>query len=153
MPEDNRPLADAGEEALLPLVRLGREAIVVGKRRAVHVEDAVELGSRRQVEEPFHLLGGNLVPEPPVRLAHLRPILGRLEQPALTVAADPRRVRQLAQTRECLERVRTRGPVVAAQQPAVDVHGLRVGEHRLERIQVAVDVVEDSEQALLVSRR
>src|SRR5439155_9130332 len=81
--EDDRPVADAGKQALLPLLRLRSEAVVVSERRAVHVEDAVELGLRRQRVQPLHLVVRELAVESLVRLAHLRPVLGWLESPAL----------------------------------------------------------------------
>src|SRR5205807_3584225 len=46
--EDDRPVADSGEQPLLTLLRLGGKAIVIGERRAVDVEDPIELGLRRQ---------------------------------------------------------------------------------------------------------
>ena len=44
VPEDDSPIVDAVQQALLTLLRFRRKALDVGERRAVHVEDAVELG-------------------------------------------------------------------------------------------------------------
>ena len=118
----------------------------------MHIEDAVELGPRRQRIQPPHLLVRDLATEPLVRLGHLGTVLRRLEQPTLAVAADPGRVGKLTQAGQRLYGVRARRAVVAAEQPAVDARVVGIGEHCIERIQVAVDVVEDAEHVRLVSR-
>jgi hypothetical protein len=112
----------------------------------VRVEDAVELGRRREGVKPLDLVLGEVREEARVRLDDLRPVR-RFAQPALAVPSDPRRVRQLPQECERLERPRARGPVVAAEEPAVCACALGVSEHGLERGEVAVDVVEDRQHA------
>ena len=94
VPEDDRPVVLAREQALVVLARLDVEALVVRERRAMDVEDAVDLSLRRQVEKPLLFLRRQLVLEVVVSLPHLRAILRRFEQPPLAVAADPGRVRQ-----------------------------------------------------------
>src|SRR5207302_3460355 len=69
-------------------------------------------------------------------------------QPALAVPADPRRVLELPQALEGLERPGAGSAVVAAEQPAVDPHAAGVREHLFKRGDVAVDVVEQPEHGL-----
>jgi hypothetical protein len=48
MPEHDGPIAHAREHALVVITRLDREALDVGERRAVHIEDSVHLDLRLQ---------------------------------------------------------------------------------------------------------
>ena len=75
----------------------------------------------------------------------------RFPQPALAVATNPGRIRKLAQTVERLLRPWARRAVVAAEQPAVDAGPPGVRQHRVERGDVAVDVVQKPKQASIVS--
>jgi hypothetical protein len=134
-----------GQHALVVLARLGWEAFDVGERRAVEEEDPVELGLRRQIEEVLDLVVGNAAAKDVVGLHHFRPVEWRLDQPPLTVAADPGRIRQLAQSRQSLERPRAGRAVVATEEPAVDPEVVCLCQDTLERGHVAVDVVEDAQ--------
>ena len=145
MAEDDRPVANVVQQPLVVLPRLGVEALDVGERRAVHEENPVELGPRRQCVEPVHELLGVRAGEELVGLHHLRAVERRIAEPPLAVAADPGRVRQLAQARDRLLGPRARGPVVAAEQPTVDAELGGIIEHAPERRDVAVDVVEHRE--------
>ena len=76
----------------------------------------------------------------------------RLAHPALAVAADEdRRLVDLAQRRERLALERAEADEVAAEQERRRSLRARVGEHRLERGQVRVDVVQHREHARVVS--
>ena len=110
----------------------------------MHVEDAVELGLDRERVQPLDELLPIAASEELVGLHHLGPIERWLTEPALAVAADPRRVRQFAQTLDRLLRPWARRAVVPSEEPAVDVQPIGLGENPLERGQVAVNVVEDS---------
>ena len=145
VPEDHGPLADPGQHALVVVAGLGREALDVRQRRAVHVEDPVQLGLRRKRVEPLDDLLRKRAPEDVVGRHHLGTVERRLTQPALAVPADPGRLRQLLQAGERLVGPGTRRPVVAAEQPAIDAELLCLREHALQRRHVPVDVVEDSE--------
>ena len=68
----------------------------------------------------------------------------RVRGPALAVAADPGGV-ELLQASERLDGLRAEERVVAAEQEGADALGARVGQHRVERGEVAVDVVEQPE--------
>jgi hypothetical protein len=61
----------------------------------VHVEDAVQLGLRRECVEPVDHVLGEPAEEQLVDLHHLGPVGRRLAQPALAVPSDPRRVLEL----------------------------------------------------------
>jgi hypothetical protein len=113
VPEDDRPVVLAREQALVVFARLDVEALVVRERRAMDVEDAVDLSLRRQVVEPLLFPRRQLVLEAFVSLHHFGPIPRRFEQPPLTVAADPGRVRQSAQALERLVRPGAPDAVVA----------------------------------------
>jgi len=81
------------------------------------------------------------------RVRHDR-VVGRLVGrggPALAVAADPGRGRQPVQQRDRRLRLRPEQGVVPAEDPALCPAGARVGDDRLERGQVPVDVVEDGD--------
>ena len=81
-------------------------------------------------------------------LHDLRPIDGRLAQPALAVAADEdRRLVDLAHGCERLALERTEADEVAAEQERGRALRTRVREHGFERRQVRVDVVEHREHA------
>ena len=67
--------------------------------------------------------------------------------PALAVAADPRRV-ELAEAIDGLRRKGSEQRVVAAQQEVPRALCLGVGQHGVESREVAVDVVQDGEDAL-----
>jgi hypothetical protein len=133
------------QQSQVVVARLRREALDVRERRAVDVEDPVELGALGECEEPLLLFLREVGQQPIVRIGNLRAISRRLEEPALPVAANPGGVGELPQAGKRLERPRTRGAVVAAEEPALDPERLRVVEHGLECRQVAVDVVQDSE--------
>ncbi len=149
VPEHDGAVAHPREQALLVRFRLRREALDVGERRAVHVEDAVELDLRGQSIEPLeHVVGEHPDHVLLVRRPDLRDV-GELTRPPLAVPADPDRVRQRLEPLERLERPWARDSVVAAEQPAVDAELVGLREHRLERGQVAVDVVEQAEHAAL----
>ena len=107
----------------------------------MNVEVAVELGLRREVVEPPDIVLRQLTAEEVVGLHHLGPVDGRLAQPALAVAADPRRIRKLTEPGQRLGRPRARRAVVPPEEVAVGTEPVGVGEHGLERGQVAVDVV------------
>ena len=153
VPEDDGAVAHAGEHLRLVLLRLRREALDVRERRAVNVEHAVELGLRRQRVQHRDLLLRQAAEEELVGRHHLRTVVRRLTEPALTVPADPRRVFELSQAPERLERPRARRAVVPAEQPAIDTNLLRVAQHLLERRDVPVDVVEEPEHGGVVSPR
>jgi hypothetical protein len=140
-----RPLGR--EHPRLAFLGLGREALDIGERRAVDVEHAVELGLDRKVVEPVDDVVRQAAGEELVGLHHLGPVGRWLAQPALAVAADPRRVLELLQPGQRLQRPRARRAVVAAEEPAVHARIVRVREHGLERRQVPVDVVEHAEHA------
>jgi len=75
-------------------------------------------------------------------------VVGRVAgpcRPALAVAADPRRRRQRPQQRQRVLGRRPEQREVAAEDPALRPAGPRVGDHRLQRGQVSVDVVEDGD--------
>ena len=101
--EDDRPVAHAGEHALVVLATARPEssrrprAASRGRRgsRRARPAAAARRASRRarRRTSPRKTL---------VRLHHLRPVERRLSQPALAVAADPGRVRKLPQPRERL---------------------------------------------------
>jgi hypothetical protein len=74
----------------------------------------------------------------------LRSLAGR-GRPALAVAADPLGGGQRLEPVEGLAGPRAEERVVAAKDEAVGAAALRVGQHGLEREQVAVDVVEERE--------
>src|SRR5439155_26645020 len=93
-------LTHAREHVLLALLRLRREALDVRERRAVDVEHAVQLGLRRQAVEHRDLLLRQAAEEELVGRHHLRTVVRRLTEPALTVPADPRRVFELSQAPE-----------------------------------------------------
>ena len=81
-----------------------------------------------------------------------RPVERRLAQPALAVAADEdRRLVDLANRGERLALERAEADEVAAEQERRRSLRSRVREHRLERGQVRVDVVEHREHARVVS--
>ena len=113
----------------------------------MHIEDPVQVRTGWKVGQPVHHVRRSLVAEALVRLDHLGPVGRRLAEPALAVAADPGRVLEAAQPVERFARVRARGAVVPAEQPAVDPHGVRIGEHGVQRIHVSVDVIQESEHA------
>ena len=71
--------------------------------------------------------------------------LAGLGGPALAVAADPDRGPQLEQAVDGLARGGAEERDVAADEPLVGAAFLRVGDDRVERGEVAVDVVEDGE--------
>jgi hypothetical protein len=93
VPEDDRPIVHAHEQALVVWIGVGRKAVDVGERRAVDVQDPVQLGVGGEVEEPVFLLLGYSRAVLLIRLRDLGPVGGRLLQPALAVPADPDRVR------------------------------------------------------------
>src|SRR6266849_5244332 len=101
--EDDDLVADAVQHPLVVLAGLGREALDVRKRRAVDIEDTVLLELRLQRVEPALVSpqAGVALRE---RLHHFGPIRRRLTQPALSVAANPGRVRQFAQPLDRLAR-------------------------------------------------
>jgi hypothetical protein len=111
----------------------------------VDEEDPVELGLRWQAVEPVDLLIREPAGEELVDLHHLGPVLRRLLEPTLAVAADPGGVLEEPQPLERLQRPRAGRAVVPAKQPAVDSRRLRVSEHLLQGRQVAVDVVQQAE--------
>ena len=65
--------------------------------------------------------------------------------PAVDVAADPGRGLEFAQRRDRLRRPRAEQRVVAAEQEPVGAGAPCVGEHRIQRREVAVDVVEEGQ--------
>ena len=71
--------------------------------------------------------------------------LGRVADPAVDVAAHPHGGLELAQPRDGLHGPGAEQRVIAAEHPLVGSGGTRVGEHRVERGEVAVDVVEDGD--------
>ena len=114
MTEDDSLVADAVEHPHVALVvGLGGEAVDIRERRAMHVQNAVQLVPRLQRVQPtlFGAVAGLALLQ---RLHDLRPVERRLARPAFAVAADPRRPRQLSQQRNALERMRSPRPVVAA---------------------------------------
>jgi hypothetical protein len=90
--EEDRPIPLAGEEALFALLRLRREAVDVGERRAVADEDAVQLGLLRQRVEPIdELRAEGLARRRQSRREEFLDALRdfwSLEQPAFHVAAN-----------------------------------------------------------------
>ena len=66
--------------------------------------------------------------------------------PAVDVAADPERVVEATQDRQHLRRERPEQGVVAAEQEPLRTCPARVGEHGLERRDVAVHVVDDRQR-------
>ena len=118
--EDHGPVADPGQHALVVVGRLGREALDVRQRRAVHVEDPVQLGLRRKRVEPLDDLLRQRAPEEVV--ASPSPPGGR----AAALAASARRSRGSTSLPaapsggRASRRATDWRPVVAAEQPAVD---------------------------------
>ena len=139
--ENHSRLTHPVQQPLVVLTRLGGEAFDVGQRRAVAIKDAVELQLRLQRVEPTLL---RAVPRLafPQRRDDVRPVERRLPSPALAVPADPGRLRKPAQPLDALARMRAPGAVVAPEQVLVDAHGLSVGEHRVERREAALDLVQ-----------
>ena len=114
------------------------------------IERVLSLGKRRQPDEGIDLtprqLGNRRGERREDHLALLRrQVQRRIDEPALAVPAQPGRVRQFAQSRQRLDRPRSESAVVTAEQPVVDAFTASLGEHRVERGQVAVHVVEHPE--------
>src|SRR5215203_1668592 len=131
---------DAHEELGIELGRLREEALHVVLRRGVAVERAVDGRRLWEAEqlldellaERFRTAGADVGD----RSRRVVPV----DEPAVGVAADPGRVRQLLQALDRLLRPSAGHRVVAAEEELVEI--ARVGENGLERRQVAVDVVE-----------
>jgi hypothetical protein len=119
----------AGKEPLLSVLRLRREALVVGERGAVEIEDPVHFRPLGQCVEPLDLVVRDSATEQLVDLHDLGPVEGRLAEPALAVPADPCGVRKRTEPFERLQRRGARRPVVAAEQIAVGARIGRLGEH------------------------
>jgi hypothetical protein len=118
----------------------------------VDVEDPVQLGLGRQVVEPVDELLVVGAMEGVVDLHYLGPVERRLAEPALTIATNPGRVGQFLEPRDRLLGPGARRPVVAAEQPPVDLEPVRVGQNPLERRYVPVDVVQDPEHGYIGSQ-
>src|SRR5215211_3927703 len=132
--KDDRPVVLAADPALVLGLRLEPETVVVASDAAVHVEDTVELGVRRQRVQPVELvIGQRARHELGVGLHHLGAVGRRLAQPPLAVAADPGRILQRAQALEGLARPRARRGVVAAEEERVGTLRFDRREHALER--------------------
>ena len=146
MPEHEPRRLHSFEQLGLVGAGLGEEGAHVGDRGGVDVERArqlevdgevVELGDVVRVERGA--AGGDRA------LDHV--VVGRLvgvRGPALAVTADPRGV-EPAQPFQGRARLGPEQGVVAAEEVGAHALGAGIGEHRLERGQVAVDVVEEAE--------
>src|SRR2546421_7936438 len=88
--EDDRPAVYARQHPLLAGLRLDREALDVRQRRAMDVEDSVELDLGLQRIEPA-LVGAHSGVAPRDVRHHLGAVGRWLAQPALPVAPNPRR--------------------------------------------------------------
>ncbi len=139
--EDEPRGGDAGQEFVLVRRRLRQERADVGDRGAVADqrvaadEGGGEGGELRDDALAERSAGGR---ERGLHVGIVRRLVRR-GRPALAVAADPQR-RKLAQARDGLRRPAAEERVVAAEDEGLRV--VRVGEHRFERGQVAVHVVE-----------
>ena len=123
------------------VLRLGVEAVHVGERRGVAEERALAGGGLGQGGElPAQLLAGHLAGAIDQRLHRLGRV-GRVDEPAVDVAADPLGV-ELAEAADGLDRPGAEAGVVAAEEEPLR---RAVREHRLERGQVAVHVVQQAQ--------
>ncbi len=142
---DQQRLVDLAQQRGLAGRGLRQQARHVRQRRAVAAADPVEDRLRGQRRQPRDGRVAELSGAPARRRPHRRRRLGRGVRPALAVAADPGRAAQLREPHDGLARPCAEQRVVAAEQPAGGAGGVRLGEHGVERRQVAVDVVEDRE--------
>jgi hypothetical protein len=146
--EDDSALGDAGEQLRIGWVGLGGEAAHVRERRRMAVAHVVEdhlLGQPCELRDRIgaHQVGaasdgvadglGDLV------------VVG-LGGPAVDVAADPGRI-ELVQAGHGLRRPGAEDGVIASEQETVGPVVVGVGEHGLERREVAVNVVEEGQHA------
>ena len=103
--EDDRPVANAVQHPLVVIAGLGREALDIRQRRAVHVKNTVQLDLGLEGVEPAFVRAEAGV-LPGEHRHHVRPVERRFTQPTLAVAADPRRVRQSTESLDRLARPR-----------------------------------------------
>ena len=150
MAEHQPRVAGAGEQLLLLVGRLGAERAQVRDRRSVDEARAGHLGFDRQRAE---LVGGR-VAERGAGVGDRRlqrAVCGRVAaRPAVDVAADPGGGLELAQPRDGLGLPGAEERVVAAEQPLARAGRLRVLQHRVERAEVAMDVIEDGDHGMRV---
>src|SRR5205085_10091954 len=149
--EHDSRIGYAVQHALVLVARPGGEALDVREWRAVDVEHPVKLDLRLQRVQPALVRA-----EPGVRLSELfrdlRTVERRLAQPALTVAADPRRLRQRTQALDRLEGPRRPRCEVTPEEKRICARALGVLEDRVEGNEIAVDVVQDREHPSLRHR-
>ena len=137
------PRLDAGEQLLIPLAGLGRKVSMSERGEAWQYSvPSIVVGLRQRAQLLHQLVAEQLSGARGDRVDRRRRVVA-VHEPAVGVAADPGGVLELLQPLDRLLRPGAGGGVVAAQQEGVGV--LRVRQDRLQRGQVAVDVVEQRE--------
>ncbi len=143
--EHDPRLGDSGEERILIVGGTGQKRVHVGRGGGVAEADPADDGLFGESAERVRGLGADgLAARCDGGAEHVvvREII-RKRGPAVDVTADHRGALNFGDTLERLGRPRPEQRVVAAEDEPLDPRSRRVLEHRVERRQIAVDVVHD----------